>query len=212
MRELERRWGETGASEDEAELLRERVRAGSLEPARLELAALLAHPGAVLACGLAPMELPPVPASEWAELERSQDVAWLRELLERAGEAALLRAVAAVLARTMGVEDPASPHARLAAQVDALALAPEDEQRRVALRAHRGCDWGLTRNLARWLEQWGQPPLSRLLRTCVVLRVSSALVPQGWEGAASAIRAELVPWLLGQSDPVQARAAGSREA
>ena len=52
---------------------------------------------------------------------------------------------------------------RLAAQVDAFALAPQDDERRLALHEHRFSDWGLTRNLARWLEEWGQPPLSRTL-------------------------------------------------
>lgn len=207
LRELERRWAETGSSEDEAELLRERVRVGALTLARLELAALLGHPAAGLASGLDPMELTRLPGGPWSELEESEDVAWLLVLRERGGEAALLRVLAAVLVRNMGAEDPASPHGRLAAQVDAFALAPEDDERRLALREHRGSDWGLTRNLARWLEEWGEPPLSRTLRTCVVLRVSSALVPQGWSGAVAAIRAELVPWLLGRGDPVQARVA-----
>ncbi|HBP18326.1 MAG TPA: hypothetical protein DEA08_11110, partial [Planctomycetes bacterium] len=146
---------ESGSSEDEAELLRERVRVGALATAHLELAALLAHPAAGLASGLTPMELPPLPSVEWSELEENEDVAWLRALRERGGEAALLRAVAAVLVRNMGAEDPATPHGRLAAQVDAFALAPQDDERRLALHEHRFSDWGLTRNLARWLEEWG---------------------------------------------------------
>jgi len=206
LRELERRWAESGSDEDEAELLREQVRLGGLEPARLELAALLGHPAAGVASGQAPMELRPLPSVEWSQLEENEDVAWLRALHEGGGEASLLRALAAVLVRNLGADQPSSPHARLAAQVDAFALAPESRERRLALREHRLSDWGLTRNLARWLEEWGQPPLSRTLRACVVLRVSSALVPQGWQGAVAAIRAELVPWLLGRGDPVQARA------
>ena len=39
LRELERRFKETGATEDEAALLLGRVRAGDLEPTRLDLAA-----------------------------------------------------------------------------------------------------------------------------------------------------------------------------
>lgn len=51
LRELERRWRETGASEDEASCLRERLRAGQLTPERLELAARCAHPAARLVAG-----------------------------------------------------------------------------------------------------------------------------------------------------------------
>jgi hypothetical protein len=46
LRELERRWTETGAVTDEAAYLRERVRVGDLTPERLELAARCGHAGA----------------------------------------------------------------------------------------------------------------------------------------------------------------------
>jgi hypothetical protein len=57
LRELERRFRATGAPEDEAPLLQERLRRGDLSAARLELAAYLGHEGAALACkaeGIAP--------------------------------------------------------------------------------------------------------------------------------------------------------------
>lgn len=46
LRELERRWKETGAVADEAAYLLERVRIGSLTPTRLELAAYCGSEGA----------------------------------------------------------------------------------------------------------------------------------------------------------------------
>jgi len=46
LRELERRWKETGSVEDEARYLLERVRVGDLERERLELAAYCGHEGA----------------------------------------------------------------------------------------------------------------------------------------------------------------------
>ncbi len=49
LRELERRWRETGFVEDEAAWLRERVRVGDLTQERLELAAFAGHNGAVRA-------------------------------------------------------------------------------------------------------------------------------------------------------------------
>jgi hypothetical protein len=49
VRELERRWRETGVVEDEAALLRERVRAGVLAGERVALAAYLGHEAARVA-------------------------------------------------------------------------------------------------------------------------------------------------------------------
>jgi hypothetical protein len=49
VRELERRWRETGAVQDEARFLLETVRAGELTRARLALAACVGHPAAKLA-------------------------------------------------------------------------------------------------------------------------------------------------------------------
>jgi len=51
LRELERRWKESGAVEDEAAYLLERVRVGDLEREKLELAAYCDHPAARLALG-----------------------------------------------------------------------------------------------------------------------------------------------------------------
>ncbi|MCW8137500.1 MAG: hypothetical protein KIT58_01180 [Planctomycetota bacterium] len=46
LRELERRWKETGSPDDEAAYLQERVRVGDLTQERLELAAYCGHEGA----------------------------------------------------------------------------------------------------------------------------------------------------------------------
>ncbi len=51
LRELERRWKETGSTEDEAAYLLERVRVGDLDQEKLELAAYSGHEGARLALG-----------------------------------------------------------------------------------------------------------------------------------------------------------------
>ena len=52
LRELERRWRESGSTEDEAAYLRERVRVGDLTQERLELAAYCGHEGALRATGV----------------------------------------------------------------------------------------------------------------------------------------------------------------
>jgi len=51
LRDVERRWRETGALEDEAAFLRERVRAGVLDDDRLRLAAYVGHAASRLALG-----------------------------------------------------------------------------------------------------------------------------------------------------------------
>jgi hypothetical protein len=51
LRELERRWQESGSVEDEAALLAARTRAGQLEPCALRLQAYLGHPAARRALG-----------------------------------------------------------------------------------------------------------------------------------------------------------------
>ena len=53
LRELERRWKESGAVDDEAAWLLERVRVGGLEAERLQLAAYCGHAGARVALGSA---------------------------------------------------------------------------------------------------------------------------------------------------------------
>ncbi len=67
LRELERRWKETGSPDDEAAYLLERVRVGDLTRERLELAAYCGHEGARKATG-APDPLPEVVLHEWAKL------------------------------------------------------------------------------------------------------------------------------------------------
>lgn len=58
LRELERRWRETGSVEDEAAYLLERVRVGSLLTEHLELAAFVGHAGAAAALNLPVLAVP----------------------------------------------------------------------------------------------------------------------------------------------------------
>ena len=58
LRELERRWKETGSPDDEAAYLLERVRVGDLTQERLELAAYCGHEGARRAYGCEPSASP----------------------------------------------------------------------------------------------------------------------------------------------------------
>ena len=54
VRAAERRWRETGTQEDESKLLQERVRSGELPRPRLQQAATLGYPSAMMAMGFAP--------------------------------------------------------------------------------------------------------------------------------------------------------------
>jgi len=73
LRALERRWGESGSTQDEAALLLERARVGQLSEEALELAAYCGHPAALLARS----EPLPGPAEE-LELQ-----AWFEGLRQR---------------------------------------------------------------------------------------------------------------------------------
>lgn len=63
LRELERSWKESGAVEDEAAFLSERVRVGDLSSEQLQLAAYLNHPAAVSGLDELAPEVPEDPAA-----------------------------------------------------------------------------------------------------------------------------------------------------
>lgn len=68
LRELERKWRETGLVEDGVVCLLARVRGGALDHERLMLAAYLGDDAAYQALGAAPPDFPPTrPASSFAE-------------------------------------------------------------------------------------------------------------------------------------------------
>lgn len=85
LRSLQRRWLETHEPNDEAALLRERVRVSDLTHERLELAAYLGHPAALLAIG--------GPKDTWPSPTDFQ--AWLRGLHAWRGSVVLLAYMAA---------------------------------------------------------------------------------------------------------------------
>lgn len=103
LRELERRWLETGALIDEALLLRERVRSGSLPPCMLGLAAYCGHGGATAA-----MEKPPaVP-----DLEGD----WLRGLRPYGTDASARAAI--LILRAAVAEDSTGRFAQIIDQLE----------------------------------------------------------------------------------------------
>jgi hypothetical protein len=97
LRELERRWRETGSVQDEAAYLIERKRGGTLSAETLDLAAFLGHAAAVEATG---------PVSESAGGD------WFATLLQRLGPGAAVRVAAAFAQEALSVWESAVPEDR----------------------------------------------------------------------------------------------------
>lgn len=96
LRELERRWRETRAHEDELAWLRARLRAGELGPERLGLAAWCGHRAAREALEDDPEELLALRVPLWADDEGGAEAgSWAPALVRRAGREGAARAAAA---------------------------------------------------------------------------------------------------------------------
>lgn len=117
LRELERRWRETGAAQDEAALLRERVRVGVLPRRQLELAAYLGHPAAQEALGPSVFSEPPAvgwsvgPGLSEEEMARSDFRALLLGL-DWWGVPALVRGLCVLARRALPDFEAARPGER----------------------------------------------------------------------------------------------------
>lgn len=239
LRELERRWRASAAPEDEAAWLRARVRAGKLDPWRLELAAACGHPA------LGGDESPPLAFERW--LERLPFAGrrgrlrqeWVRVLL------ALARALEPLAAR-LGSGEWVSPALRLAER-SALRLGDEPEvlaaaRERLGLLAHElhPYTWE-TMSPAAAIVRLAAAPLEFLLAqregdarrevATVADQARHALEPEGvWRvepgldeavealfpraegrlwGLRRAIARELVAWALGREDPLRVRPPGA---
>ena len=212
LRELERRWRLSGQPADELRWHVARVRAGELDPARLELAAGLGWPGA---------SAEPAPP-EWAAL---------RAVATRlVGEPpALDRALVALCEHawprlTTGRDAPLRAQLRalgdaLAARVLSPALPPEP--RRPATTAPAGLlpwiTWGallaqaLLKRLSgdpapEWDSLWPGSP--RVARQLLGKDAAESWAPE----LQAALRAALAPWALGLADPLRERAARALDA
>jgi hypothetical protein len=206
LRALERRWRETGTVQDEAAYLLERVRVGDLRESRLELAAHVGHQAAGMAIGKGTSGPRRGPRGDWTLLEDSEEIEWYRKADQLGGDEALLRVVAAVFNRSQNAHDrPHSPQSLLFVQLEnaTLSLAMQDF---LVMGMHRTSDWGMTRTIAGWLEDWGVGRHSAPLRTIVAYGLLGSMIrPDAGITAQEAVREELAPWLLGYSDPVRER-------
>jgi len=197
LRQLERRFRESGAVEDEAAWLRARVRAGELPEERLRLAARMGQAAAAAALGVPCGEL----GWRWAASSPEADLrvrCAAAALWVRARPTELMREASAVLDRLV-VQPRKHPgktvavrrlRARLGDRLGA--LAPEESDVREALE------------LVGLLAVGGAAIDDTLARTCENLRAAGARAPE------QAVRDELIAWARGRGDPVRMRVEARR--
>jgi hypothetical protein len=167
LRELERRFRDTGSLEDEAAWLAERVRTRELRASRLHLCALLAHEASRLALS--------------EEQERATDFAdWLARLTQFGREAAIRVALA------FGRATEADPVSE--AVLDAWIRSPSPVHQEAARQRAEGAS-PLWREL---LCAVGYRDLSRIPRAIYFMDSSEAVR----DALRVSVRDEVVPWAL----------------
>lgn len=200
LRELERAWREAGDVASEARWLRARLRAGELDPARVELAAGLGHPAAARVLDRTPGR---------------PDLAELAAALAAGGREACVRAVVG-LAWMQPVQAPPfeGPNDRLLEVLDALdAWAAEPTPEREASAAAAG---EAAAEAAQ--EGWYAGRASAIaLRACWAIaepglharHAEDALAESAGDEASRRawVRDEVAPWALGERDPAAERVA-----
>lgn len=202
LRQLERRWRETGAAGDEAAYLRERVRVGELPRERLELAAYCGHEaasGATGVCGPRDLEQWVAGLSRW-DMQTAMRAAlaaarfaypvWSRGLSSgmRDGE----WVTEALRAAERCVLTPSSDNDRAAARAasDAFGAASEsDLEGEVEGAAAEACALAARAASANSLEAASSA-------------IHFAARAESPPAVLSAIWDELTPWALGHEDPV----------
>lgn len=193
LRELERRWRESGRVEEEAEYLRERLRIGDLTPERLELAAHCGREGARRSIGAASAD----DVGSWAEALLGLPSLGVEELTR------LCIAWALVLPLREEVEHWQVSPAQLLRDVEA---------------ALCNGDWEIRHELARRSEKVGgeltaEPHLLFVIAAAHEISEPRSLLRQVWHLASvigfdrtvDAARREVAPWALGIADPVLER-------
>lgn len=227
VRELERRWRETGAVVDRAAWLRERLRAGELEPARVELAAWV---GDEAAQALVPEASTPGSLEDlsrglarWGE-EPGRDVAvrlyrpsWKSQVHPRALLALAARlpcqSSGAARAREITLAWLARPGVETAREVERMewALDPRSQELtellpRLALLHCRGIhpDSFQTALLLQRVLGGGPAEAMRLIEAwgAATIGVRMAAAVLGEAVARAALRDDLAAWALAERDPL----------
>jgi hypothetical protein len=192
LRALERRWRETGATDDEAQYLQARARAGELDAERLALLAHCGHPAAERIVGVTPFD----DLRPWGDgLAR-----WGKEVCVRAALAAALRVGArdgSIAVAEAWLTCPCEAHATAArawVQQQWAGWTPamvEQGRRSCLTRAATGCADAAGRATA---EQAADVTGHALFDAAHALEAGASLAAQ--RGVRDAVRDALVPWLL----------------
>lgn len=224
LRELERRWRESGAVEDEAAYLRERVRVGDLTEARLGLAAFCGHEGArrVLSDGSGPS----------AGAIGGQP--WCKALLQGWGGDAVRRLELGALRSLLPLWERKQPHDPLCQELvvaierhledptaNALAevrRAPRDLAERAAVQHCRENLWTMhccpddhhfvLEQLLQLVEQASQPELQEVLSRFgstffFMFNDVGSYLGIDHQAVLNAGVGELVAWALGRAEPTR---------
>lgn len=191
---LRQRFLETSSVEDEAQWIRERLRVGDLERLNAQTAATLGHPACRLALDSA--------------CKRTKRLEATFHVLAQLSMEALLRAMALLL-RSLSAEERQDP-----IWGDALVRQSLDELEAWLVRPIPWNRAVLLRTIAsfppatNWREQWGPAgvfgDVASWLETGVHEKSRFLRLPlrEAPRELRAEIRAQLIPWILGYSDPL----------
>jgi hypothetical protein len=212
LRALRQRWRESGALEDEVALLQARLRHFELDPETLALAAYCGHPAAL---AVVEPEEAPLRLGAWVALRappnvRTTPLPSLDWGLGRWGRDALLRALAAMIRRSLQHPDPDPRVVAVAHAFERWLLFGGDgadiedaEQQLERVAADRAASPdGLAVLLLRRACKCSWYPVAEAVAESAAL----AAADLGLAEVEGAIAAELIPWALGLRDPVRERA------
>lgn len=223
LRELERRWHESGALEDEVAFLNARVRAGDLLPMRVLQAAACGHEAALRASDA---ELPPPLSNAWTawlraepgELHARVALAFAREVQPEftrllPSDHRLARALVAAGRLLDGPTDATAKEEVLAA-VPGLVDAIEDRARRsdflrvarcaasAALAATECAALFAGLGVVHWRESTFEAASAALANATEVARTRDGRVPpEHLDRLCMALRTSVAPWLLTPTSP-----------
>jgi len=206
LQQLERAWRASGSVEDEVVYLQARLRVGELSPTYLEAAACLGHDPAQRILGGTPTGEIPLHVWWLGDQRTEREPRWSRALTSTGLPRAALRAGIAIALEHLAALDPTDqPNACRLLELaedealggpDGLELARERlATPNVALREFAAFLWPELDSFPTSVEL-ERRPWRRYWR-----------ITQEGDFVGLSLRRELVPWLLGYSDPVRERVA-----
>lgn len=203
LRQLQRE-ASTGDLQARAKLLLGRVRAGELSEERLRLAAYLGDPASREALG----EGAPEALQNWRSRELNKRT-WAQDISRDYGEEGARRMLVAVMRESLSLPFPTP--------AEYLSLL-ESEEDLVACPCEQHRERAMDEELEFWRERAKGLPailsavvgMTRTFFTQAVNLPESSDYPAAGLRVANSIRTELIPWALGERDPVRERVEARR--